>query len=372
MIELPRITFGIIVLNGEPFTRYCLRALYPFAYEIIVVEGASIKAAAIASPDGHSVDGTLDTLYRFKEEEDTEDKLIIVTAEDYGYSNGFWPGDKDQQSRAYAECARGDYIWQVDIDEFYKPEDIQAVIRMLADDPSITGVSFYWKNFWGGFNYLVDGWEYRDLLEKMKGIRRIFRWGDGYQYVSHRPPTVVDPQGRDLCTLNWIGPDQTAKMGIFCYHYGMVFPKQAKQKTLYYRNMWQSHNDMDIWYRETYSEICRPFRILHGTKPPSWLRRFKGTHPPEIERLIEDAQQGIITVEWRPTRDIEKLLNSRIYRAATAILNLLYYVVRLIKRLIKVVKVAIRQTAAWVTSLRMVFLFGEHFFHFKEIRRKDK
>ena len=35
----PRVTFGIIVLNGEPFTRYCLRSLYPFAHQIIVVEG---------------------------------------------------------------------------------------------------------------------------------------------------------------------------------------------------------------------------------------------------------------------------------------------------------------------------------------------
>ena len=39
MVDLPRVTFGIIVLNGEPFTRYCLRALYAFAHEIIVVEG---------------------------------------------------------------------------------------------------------------------------------------------------------------------------------------------------------------------------------------------------------------------------------------------------------------------------------------------
>ena len=35
----PRISFGIIVLNGEPFTRYNLRALYPFAHQIIVAEG---------------------------------------------------------------------------------------------------------------------------------------------------------------------------------------------------------------------------------------------------------------------------------------------------------------------------------------------
>lgn len=41
MSHQPRITFGMIVLNGEPFTRYNLRALYPFAHEIIVVEGAA-------------------------------------------------------------------------------------------------------------------------------------------------------------------------------------------------------------------------------------------------------------------------------------------------------------------------------------------
>ena len=36
----PRITFGIIVLNGEPFIRYCLRQLYPHAHEITRAVGA--------------------------------------------------------------------------------------------------------------------------------------------------------------------------------------------------------------------------------------------------------------------------------------------------------------------------------------------
>ena len=51
-MSIPRITFGIIVLNGEPFTRYNLQALYPFAHEIIVVEGASLRAAPAATPTG--------------------------------------------------------------------------------------------------------------------------------------------------------------------------------------------------------------------------------------------------------------------------------------------------------------------------------
>ena len=38
-----QVTFGTIVLNGEPFTRHNLRALYPFAHQIIVVEGAHLR-----------------------------------------------------------------------------------------------------------------------------------------------------------------------------------------------------------------------------------------------------------------------------------------------------------------------------------------
>ena len=91
MNDLPNITFGIIVLNGEPFTRYCLRALYPFAHEIIVVEVAGIAAAGGATPDGHSSDGTLETLYQFQAEEDPENKMQIITRD------GFW-SEKDEMS----------------------------------------------------------------------------------------------------------------------------------------------------------------------------------------------------------------------------------------------------------------------------------
>lgn len=89
MSDLPKITFGIIVLNGEPFTRYCLRALYPFAHEIIVVEGACKAAAGVATAEGHSSDGTLETLHQFQAEEDSEGKIQIISRD------GFW-SEKDE------------------------------------------------------------------------------------------------------------------------------------------------------------------------------------------------------------------------------------------------------------------------------------
>ena len=108
-VSLPAVTFDIIVLNGEPFTMYCRRSLYPYAHEIIVVEGAPSGEASIATADGHSSDGALVALRQSTSEEDPHDKVIIVTAQDKGHHDGFWPGEEDQQSRACAARATGEY-----------------------------------------------------------------------------------------------------------------------------------------------------------------------------------------------------------------------------------------------------------------------
>src|SRR5258705_5955097 len=107
----------------------------------MVVEGAAPAGVNIATPDGHSRDGTLAELRRFKSEEDPEGRLTIVTAEDEGHADGFWPGEKDEQSRAYAKRATGNYLWQVDIDQLYRAHDMTRVIQMLRDDPTITAAT---------------------------------------------------------------------------------------------------------------------------------------------------------------------------------------------------------------------------------------
>jgi hypothetical protein len=79
----PRITFGMIVLNGEPFIRYCIRALYPHAHQIIVVEGAVEKARSIATPDGHSTDSTRETLASIQTHEDPENKITVISRDGF-------------------------------------------------------------------------------------------------------------------------------------------------------------------------------------------------------------------------------------------------------------------------------------------------
>jgi glycosyltransferase involved in cell wall biosynthesis len=313
MSKFPRITFGIIVLNGEPFTRYCLRALYPFAHEIIVVEGAARNAAAIATPDGHSTDDTLEVLRKFKAEEDPEDKVQIVV------QNGFW-SEKDEQSQAYAEKATGDYLWQVDIDEFYKPVDMQIIMEMLRNNREITTVSFKQITFWGGFDYLTDGW----YLQWGAGVyHRLFKWGSGYRYVAHRPPTVYDPLGINLRTLKWINGSQLAQQGIFLYHYSFVFPKQVQDKCKYYSQAdWAGHAIGAVeWAYNNFFTLKDPFRVHNVYQYPSWLERFEGQHPPEIIRLQNDIHDGRISVELRQIDDVEQILRSHSYLMKRAALK---------------------------------------------------
>lgn len=322
-MQEPKITFGIIVLNGEPFTRYNLRSLYPFAHEIIVVEGAAPAASSIATPSGHSSDGTLETLRQFKQEEDPENKLVIITAEDEGYPNGFWPGEKDQQSQSYAKRATGDYLWQVDIDEFYKPGDIRSIIQMLKNDPNITAVSFPMITFWGGLDFIVDGWY---LRRGAFVYHRLFKWGIGYNYVTHRPPTVYDPKGRDLRTIKWVDAKQLTKKGIYLYHYSLLFPKQVIEKCTYYQQVeWARREKALQWVRENFLSLRNPYRVHNVYNYPSWLNRFNGIHPPQVLKMINDIEKGIVDVNLRSVEDINNLLSSPTYWIGKYCLKLVDY-----------------------------------------------
>jgi hypothetical protein len=316
----PRVTFGIIVLNGEPFTRYCLRSLYPFAHEIIVVEGGHRDARAVTTADGHSIDDTLAVLSRFVEEEDPDRKVQIVTRD------GFWPktdelgNHRTPQSRAYAERATGDYLWQVDIDEFYLPSDMANVLGLLAADQTVTAVSFNTLPFWGGLGYVSDGWRWRRGGSE---FHRLFRWGPGYRYVTHEPPTVRDDRGRDLRDLNWLNGDAMQARGVRMYHYDHLFPDQVRQKAALYRlEKPRACAEIETWAAQSYFQLGRPFHVERHYWYPSWIERFGGGHPPEVLRMMADIEAGRVAVELRSTGDIERLLDSRAYRAGCRALKM--------------------------------------------------
>ncbi|SFD73668.1 glycosyltransferase family A protein [Flavobacterium phragmitis] len=308
----PRITFGMIVLNGEPFISYNLRSLYPFAHEIIVVEGACPSASKVATEKGHSLDGTLEALHEFKRKEDPDNKLLIITAESLGNEDGFW-NEKSEMSQAYANRATGNYLWQIDSDEFYRAEDMDKVIDFLVKNPTVTEVSFRTKTFWGGLNYNVDG-----ILLKLgdQDFHRLFAWGEGYKYVTHRPPTVNNKEGVNLLNIHSVKAQEMMKLGVFMYHYEYLFPHQVRNKAEYYSNAphCKGLRPESSWAEECYMKLGKPYRVHNIYKWISWLEKYKGKHPQQVVNLIEDIKKGNRKIELRNTEDIEILLKNYWYK----------------------------------------------------------
>jgi len=323
---IPRVTFGMIVLNGQPFIRHNLGAIYPFAHQIIVVEGACRAAAALSTTSGHSTDGTLEELRAFVSEEDREAKVQIVTAEDEGYLDGFWP-EKDQMSQAYARRATGNYLWQIDVDEFYHEADLRTILRMLEGDPGVSGMAFRTKPFWGGFDYFTDGFE---LRRGARDFRRLFAWGPGYSYVTHRPPTVVDSRGQDVRSARFVSATRLARRGIYMYHYSFVFPFQVRAKLAYYGELGPHLLEKrELWARN-YQELTNPFLIDDTSVEggASWLRRYRGVHPGAIRALRSELEEQGRQSLFRPTGDIERLVASSRYRFETGMLTLASHIER--------------------------------------------
>ncbi len=314
-----KISFGMIVLNGEPFLKYNLRALYPFAHQIIVAEGASYNSRHCATKDGHSIDQTREILRTFKENEDPENKLILVTAEDEGHQDGFWPGEKDEQCQAFSKRATGNWLWQIDVDEFYKDSDMKAIIQMIEDDPTITTFSFPELPFWGSFNYIVNG---IFLRLRYSEVHRLFKWGDGYKYETHRPVTVVNEEGVDLRELNWVRANDLRKKEIFMYHYYKIFPALVRSKMTYYSNLVKSRDSTlikngDEYYDRTFLKLEKPFRVHTVNTWPSWLERFTGNHPDQIQVMRNDINSGELDMSTRDMQDVDKLLRTVRYRIGT-------------------------------------------------------
>lgn len=317
--EFPKITFGIIVLNGEPFVRYCLRSIYPFAYEIIVVEGGHEDAKSVCTEDGHSVDGTLDTLNKFKREEDKDNKLIIITRD------GFWPkkdelgNDRTPQSRAYSDRATGDYLWQIDIDEFYKEEDMLTIINILKRNGNISVITFPTYTFWGDINYAVDSWS---LRRGDKYVHRLFKWSVNYKYLTHEPPTVIDEKGVDLRKKGWLSGKRMKRKKIFMYHYSLLFPWQVEQKVKIYRDEKPEVSEMVDWAQNNYFQITNPFNVHNVYMYPGWLSRFKKKHPKQIIEMMTDIKEGRIQTKLRQIADIEMVLSSRNYKLKCMVLKI--------------------------------------------------
>ena len=281
-----KISYVIIVLNGMPFIEFSMKACYPTAHEIIIVEGAVEKCKFAANEDGSSNDGTVEFIKAFP---DPGNKIKLI--------QGIWPEKCEMQVEALNHVT-GDWVWLVDSDEVYYKDSFEKIIDMIENDNSITQVNFFNYSFWKGFDYYFTNDAFRtDAWTK----RRLFKFVPGATFSSHRPPTIEYPEGV-VESRHIVTGAETEAMGIRFCHYSYVFKSQMKQKIeLYHRYGWGKCWKVDLldWYENCFlkwtPENIDEMNEKYGICPvfqDTIAVPFEGKHPEVIHNFIEQVRRG--------------------------------------------------------------------------------
>ena len=272
------VTFLIIAFQAEHLLEACLRSVQPFG-RVVAAEGP----VKFWQDRGYqsSTDATSRILEAYR----------IPTA------HGQWEEKTDEANAAIALVPNTtDFVWCVDADEIWKADDIRRILALLITG-KIDSMSFKATSFFGGFDRYMTGFE-----ENFE-VHRVQRYYPGARFSTHRPPTILAPDGKPWRNHRHMNHEQTDAMGIRFYHYSYVFPSQMKMKAAYYDDMGGNIPD---YYNSVYLPwVLGDSEDRHGIETlyngvHNWLpeRRgecktapFLGAHPAEVEAILPQLRE---------------------------------------------------------------------------------
>ena len=282
-----KITFGMIVLNGDQVLEETLASVYPYAHQILIAEGP----VSYWQQQGYttSADGTNDILNNFP---DPDNKIKIVHSQ---YT------EKDDQCNAYMQFLddETDYIWNLDCDEVFKPEDIETVISLLEKE-RYTSVGFKSITFYGGFDHYLSGFE--EGAEFIR-IRKVY---PGSYWQTHRPPTIAHKIDNPWPEKHLNFNDLADNYGVRMYHYSYVFPDQVYNKIKYYKEYLSKENCIDNYFGRVYlpwitgdeqlrQAIEQRYHGVHEFKPAyrgeCFTKEFTGEHPQVVKNNLDKLKE---------------------------------------------------------------------------------
>ena len=268
-----KITVGSILFNTasllpKGMLEDWLNCIYDIGDEIILVHGATQAKnhywdgdAQWATTNGKSTDDTVEICRSFP---DPQKKIQNIERD------GFWDG-KTQMCNVWAQKMTGDYIWQIDSDEFYLKKDV-VKIKELLNKRNPNAVHFYDHHFWGNVNHIINK-ETEYLWPNTIPWKRIFKHDRGSLWLSHEPPEYLLSDGSLCNENNVISRIETDCLGIRMFHYSCISRAQAEFKTKFYRrNMY-----LEMWDKWQ-SDHSIP--LINGTK----TEPFVGEQPIDIEK----------------------------------------------------------------------------------------
>jgi len=287
---MKKITFTMIVFNGDYVLKENLESIYPFAEKIIITEGPVKHYQKLGF--SCSTDKTIDIIKNFP---DPKNKIQLI--------QGTWNG-KDHMCDIQSPYFVGDFVWHVDSDEIYTQFDMEKVVKYLNDNSNCYSMAFKLKSFYGGFDRYISGFEENFEVHR---IQRIIPGKS--KWVTHRPPTMLwPPTGKTCKEMGHIDFNTTDSWRIRIYHYSHVFPKQIKAKMEYYYqrdprgiipNYWD--NLYIPWIKaKTEEEKLKIEKPTKGVQEwiaqrrgDAYTKKFNGKHPESIEKVRLKLEQRI-------------------------------------------------------------------------------
>ena len=197
----------------------------------------------------------------------------------------------------------GDWLIINDADEFYLPEDIRRVRRLIELKPHATEIVPNFLHFYGDFNHVaVPGPEWQPQHQ------RVFKVTRGMKYNAH--PVVTDTGGS--CT--YFSPHYQHRRymmdNFYIWHYGYARSNMNKvmaEKQEYYSKELAAHNnankkfDQKIidWFANT-----EPVLYYDG-KHPEIVKNYKG--------FGINAQKLNVVGNWKDDKFYSQVLTDKPY-----------------------------------------------------------
>ncbi len=240
-----KIQFFTIVRNGMPFIRHHWNVFSRLScnWHWHIVEGAADlkNDTAWSLPNGGrlpeevtktslSTDGTADYIDELFSKYPTR---VTVYRKPQGQ---LWEGKLEMIKAPLATITEECLLWQIDVDEFWTSQQIEAIYESFIRNSSKTA-AWYWCNFYVGPEAVVSTRNCYSQNPQQEWLRT-WNFKPGDRWVSHEPPTLVrkldNGTDDDVGKINPFLHDETESLGAVFDHHAYVQESQLVFKEEYY------------------------------------------------------------------------------------------------------------------------------------------
>lgn len=288
-----------------PFLPHLIESMIESAYQWFFIEGMTLPENCTnwcnMPPDDSydhttflSTDGTTEILdyyaYKYK-------KIKIIR------KFRPWNG-KIEMVNSFLDMVEGEWLWEVDTDEFWKCEDIKKTMELVKQNTNTTCVQFCSRFFVGNLRTIV---EEKGLGNFTYEWFRLWKWKENQFFLTHEPPRMVrsiplnitnkklreylyklftsprSPLSKifNMNKKHLLSKSETKKYDIYMYHYAYVHETQIRFKEEFYsyNGMYKKWLEMNSDLEKGIYKTVEHYWGQYSDKMYGKLISFQADHP---------------------------------------------------------------------------------------------